>query len=124
MYRIDITWTGVSCCLVCSCISWFTHCLISHVSLMVAVPVSHLSASPKKGNRLLLDHGFSGGDRCSDSVLNCTDCKDRWLVGFIDAVYAGNSSRRTLSTKCDASGWPWNFTSKFVSQGLLMIEHM
>ena len=43
---------------------------------MVAVPVSHFSASPKKGGRLLLDHGFSGGDRFSESVLsNCTvDC--------------------------------------------------
>ena len=53
-----MTWTRVSCCLVCSCISWFSHCLISHISLMVAVPVNHFSASPKKDNRLLLDHGF------------------------------------------------------------------
>ena len=69
-------WTTVSCCLVCSFISWFTHCLISHVSLMVAVPVSHFNASPKEGNRPFLDHGFSGGDMFSDSVLsNCTaDC--------------------------------------------------
>ena len=40
---------------------------------MVAVLVSHFSASPKKGNRHLLDHGFSGDDMFSDSVLsNCT----------------------------------------------------
>ena len=44
------------------------HLLVSnavfHVSLM---PVSHVNTSPKKGNRLLLDHGFS------ESVLsNCT----------------------------------------------------
>ena len=42
---------------------------------MVAVPVSHFSTSPRKGNRLLLDHGFSGGDSFlnSDPVLsNCT----------------------------------------------------
>ena len=38
---------------------------------MVAVPISHFGTSPKKGNRLLLDHGFSDGDRFSnsDSVL-------------------------------------------------------
>ena len=43
---------------------------------MVAVPVSHFSASPKKGSRLLLDHGLSDGDRFSESVLsNCNaDC--------------------------------------------------
>ena len=29
---------------------------------MVTVPVSHFSTSPKKGNRLLLDCVFSGGD--------------------------------------------------------------
>ena len=39
---------------------------------MVAVPVSHFSASHKKGSMLLLDHGFPGGDKFCDSVLsNC-----------------------------------------------------
>ena len=81
-FRIDIIWIRVSCCLVCSCINWFTHYLISCGSLVVAVPVIHFSASPKKSNRLLLDHGFSGGDRFSKSVLsNCTaDC----MVGLWD----------------------------------------
>ena len=57
-----MTWTRISYHLVCSCISWFTFCLISHVSLVVAVPVSHFSASTKKDNSLLLGYGFSGGD--------------------------------------------------------------
>ena len=99
-----MAYTRVSCCLVCSCISWDTPCLISHVSFMVAVPVSHFNASPKKGNRLLLDHGFSGSDRFwnSDSVLsNCT------------AHHMVDSPRRTLNTKCDASVWPWSFTSSW-----------
>ena len=40
---------------------------------MIAVPVSHFCAFPKKGNRLLLDYGFSGGDMFFESVLsNCT----------------------------------------------------
>ena len=47
----------------------------------------------KKGNKLLLDHGFSGGDRFSnsDSVLSnfTADCMVGWLVGFVDAVYVG-----------------------------------
>ena len=38
-FRIEMTWIRVSCCLVCACISWFTCCLISHISLVVAVPV-------------------------------------------------------------------------------------
>ena len=65
-----MTWTRVSCCFVCSCISWFTHWLIFHLSLVIVVPVNHFSASPKNGNRLLLDCGFSGGDILSDSVLS------------------------------------------------------
>ena len=56
-FWIDMTWTRVTCCF-CSCISWFIHCLISHVSFVVAVPVNHFSTSPKKGNRILLDCGF------------------------------------------------------------------
>ena len=34
--------------------SWFTHSLILLTSFVVAVPVSHLRALPKKGSRLLL----------------------------------------------------------------------
>ena len=76
MFRIDMTWTRVSCYFVSSCINWFTHYLTPCVSLMVAVSVSHFSAPLKKGNRLLLDCGFSDYDRFSESVLsNCTaDC--------------------------------------------------
>ena len=48
MCRTDMTWTRVSCCFVCSCISCFMHCLISCVSFVVAVHVSHFSASPRR----------------------------------------------------------------------------
>ena len=34
--------------------SWFTHSLILLTSFVDVVPVSHLRASPKKGNKLLL----------------------------------------------------------------------
>ena len=52
---------------------------------MVAVPVSHFSTSPKKGNGLLLDHGFSDGDRFlnSDSVLS--NCTADHMVGLQDS---------------------------------------
>ena len=48
------TLTKVSCCEDCIFISWFTLVLILFMSFMVAVPVSHLRASPRKGNKLLL----------------------------------------------------------------------
>ena len=49
---------------------------------MVAVPFSHLSASPKKGNRLLLDHGFSGGDTFSNSDSGLSNCTAHCIVGL------------------------------------------
>ena len=45
-----MTWNRDSHCLLCACINWFTCCLISSVSLVVAVPVGHFNASPRKGN--------------------------------------------------------------------------
>ena len=58
MFRIEMTWTRVSCCLLCACIGRLTHCLLSHVCLVIAVPVSHFYASPRKGNRLLFNCKF------------------------------------------------------------------
>ena len=73
IFQIKMTWTRVSCCLVYVCIGWFTCCLISYVSVVVAVPEIHFNASHKKGNSLLLDHGVSDGDIFSESGLsNCT----------------------------------------------------
>ena len=76
MFRIEMTWTRVSNYLVCACISWFTCCFIFGISLVVDVPFSHFSASAKKGNRLLLDLEFLGGDMFSDPVLSnsTADC--------------------------------------------------
>ena len=82
IFRIDMTLTRVPCSLACSCISWFTCCLISHVSFVVVVPVSHFSASPKKGNRLLLDCGFSVGDRVSNSDSVLSNCTADHMVGL------------------------------------------
>ena len=82
MFRIDMAVTRVSCCLVCPCISWFTHFLISHVSLMVAEPVSHFSASPKKGKKPLLYCGFSDGDRFSNSASILSNSAADHMVAF------------------------------------------
>ena len=51
---IIIIITKVSCWVDWVTMSWFTHSLILLTSFVVAVPVSHLRALPKKGNRLLL----------------------------------------------------------------------
>ena len=91
-FRIEMTWTRVSCCLVYACINWFTCGLIPCVSFMVAEPESHFNASLRKGNKLVLDHGFS------ESVLsNCTadpmvHLYDSWMLPMLE-----NSSRRVLN---------------------------
>ena len=51
-FRIETMWTRVSHCEDCVAISWLILVLILHISLVVAVPVSQLSAVPRKGNRL------------------------------------------------------------------------
>ena len=52
--RIDTMCTKVSCCVGWVSVSWFICSLILLTSFVVAVPIRHLRASPKKGNRLLL----------------------------------------------------------------------
>ena len=51
--RIDMMWTKVS-CVDCASMSWFTLFLMLLTSFVIAVPVSKLRESPKKGNRPLL----------------------------------------------------------------------
>ena len=46
--------TKVSCCDDCVTMSWFTLVLMLFTSFVVAVPVSHLRASPRNGNKLCL----------------------------------------------------------------------
>ena len=59
-FNMEIIFTNVSCCWCCIAISWLTLFLILLTSLVVAVPVSQLSASPKKGRRFLLVHLLKG----------------------------------------------------------------
>ena len=53
-FIIDMICTKVSWCDDCVMMSWFILVLILFTSSMVEVPVSHLRASPRKGNKLLL----------------------------------------------------------------------
>ena len=61
MLSIEMTWTRVSCWLCCVVINWLIPVLMLLTSLVVAVPVNQLSASPKKGRRLLLIHLLETG---------------------------------------------------------------
>ena len=49
-FNIDMMCTRVSCCDDCVAINWFIHILMLFMSFVVAVPVSHLRASPRKGS--------------------------------------------------------------------------
>ena len=53
-FSIDMMCTRVSCCDNCVAISWFICVLMLFMSFVVAVPVSQLRASPRKGSKLLL----------------------------------------------------------------------
>ena len=53
-FSIDITCTKVSYCDNWVAINWFVQILVLFMSFIVAVPVSHLRASPRKGSKLLL----------------------------------------------------------------------
>ena len=54
MFNIDTMWTRVLHCDVCVAMSWFILVLMLWMSFVVAVPVSQLRASPRKGSKLLL----------------------------------------------------------------------
>ena len=53
-FSIDMICTRVSCCNDFVVISWFIHVSILFISFVVAVPVSQLRQSPRKGSKLLL----------------------------------------------------------------------
>ena len=54
MFNIDTMCTRVLHCDACGAMSWFILILILWMSFLVAVPVSQLRASPRKGSKLLL----------------------------------------------------------------------
>ena len=93
-FKIEMTWTRVSCCLLFACVNWFTCYFISHVSLVVAVSDSHFNTSPGKGNRLLLDHWLS------ESALSNPHCRFYdGPVGLIDIVYGSKFIHTSINYK-------------------------
>ena len=56
-FSIDIMCTKVSCCDDCVAIKWFILALMLLTYFVLVVPVSHLSASPTNGTKLLLQQG-------------------------------------------------------------------
>ena len=51
IFKIDTTCTRVLHCDVCVAISWFIHVLMLWMSFVVAVPVSQLRVSSRKGSK-------------------------------------------------------------------------
>ena len=72
MFSIDMMCTRVSCCDDCVAINWFIQVLMLFVSFVVAVPVSQLRASPRKGSKLLLWQ-MCGWDCPSEEGLVCNN---------------------------------------------------
>ena len=54
IFKFDTMCTRVLCCAVCVAITWFILVLMLWMFFVVAVPVSQLRASPRKGSKLLL----------------------------------------------------------------------
>ena len=58
MFNIDTMWTRVLHCDVCVAMIWFILVLMLWMSFVVAVPVSQLRSSPRKGSKLLLHRAY------------------------------------------------------------------
>ena len=71
-FSIDMICTRVSCCDDWVAINWFIQVLMLFMSFVVAVPVSHLRASPRKGSKLLLWQMY-GCDCPSKKGLVCNN---------------------------------------------------
>ena len=88
---MEMTCSSFSFCCVSFCISEFTHCFISVVFFVVAIPASQCSAFSKKSKRLLLDLGmlevndlFMTSSFLSSSIAICMmDSYDWWMFSNI-----------------------------------------
>ena len=73
MFKIDTIWTRVLHCDVCMAMSWLVCVLMLWMSFVVAVPMSQLRVSPRKGSKLLLHcvHvcGWLEVSKCMEEVI-------------------------------------------------------
>ena len=86
-FKMEIICTRVPCCEVYMVMSWFIHVLMLCMSLVVAVPVSQLRASPRKGSRLLLWQLVVGGwlDWSSFTVDAMVDAAELYTSLILDS---------------------------------------
>ena len=71
IFKIDTMCTRVLHCDVCVAISWFILVLMLWMSFVMAVPVSQLGASPRKGSKLHLQQMcISGWFDCSNLMAD------------------------------------------------------
>ena len=88
IFKIDTMCTRVLHCDVCVAISWFIHALMLWMSFVVAVPVSQLRASQRKGSKLLLRWmcvcgWFDCSNLMADVIVDFTRVVDVLDVGSI-----------------------------------------
>ena len=84
MFKIDMMCTRVLHCDACVAISWFILVLMLCMSFVVAVPVSQLRASPRKGSKLLLQwmcvHGWL---ECSNFIADVMVVSPEWYMSLM-----------------------------------------
>ena len=101
-FSIDMMCTRFSCCDDSVPISWFICILILFISFVVAVPVSQLRASPRKGSRLLLQQMCV----CDCPSKEGLDCNNFYMV-VLPELYM--SSIFESSTCRVDSSWVWTY---------------
>ena len=74
MFKIDTMCTRVLCCDVCVAVSWFILVLMLWMSFVMAVTVSQLRSSPRKGSKLLLQQ------MCVCGWLDCSNFRADIIV--------------------------------------------
>ena len=107
MFSMDMTCTKVSCCDDWVAINWFIPVLMLFMSFVVAVPVSHLRASPRKNSKLLL---WSDCDCPSKEGLVCNKLNADIMVVLQDMYMSSMFVRSTCSVDSSWVGadgcWP------------------
>ena len=109
MFSVDITCTKVSCCDYWVAINWFILVLMLFMSFVVAVPVSHLRASPRKGSKLLLWQ-MCGCDSPSKEGLVCNKLITDIMVIFQELYMSSMlvSSTCSIDSSCVGVDGCWS----------------
>ena len=98
MFSFKMTCTNVSSCWVCVLVSCLTLLLMSLTSLVVAVLVSQLRASPKKGKRLLLVHLLKSDIPLKEGSL-ISSCVTVSISGLFDVQMLSKSANSACNAE-------------------------